>query len=85
MTHGNAIHLCRDPLQYPMLYKAVLPLYLSIVHSFNQSCPIIPFHDMELCDKAIQTLVNYVDANRIAVQYSPGKGQFYWPPVVTRK
>lgn len=82
MTHGDAIYLCRDPLQYPILYKAVLPLYLSIVYSFNQSCPSIPFHDMELCNTAIQTLNNHIVKNRIIVQYNGGKGHFPWPPAL---
>jgi lipopolysaccharide biosynthesis glycosyltransferase len=35
---SNPEQLCRFPLLYPVLFNATLPLYFSVVHSFNQSC-----------------------------------------------
>lgn len=36
-TGGNAERLCQDPMQYPLFSTAVIPLYLSIVHSYNNT------------------------------------------------
>eukprot|EP01038_Epipyxis_sp_PR26KG_P015900 gene15900-21563_t len=38
MIGGDAELLCRYPLQYPILLSAALPLFLSSVHSFINSC-----------------------------------------------
>jgi lipopolysaccharide biosynthesis glycosyltransferase len=36
-TGGNAEVLCKDPMQYPLLANAAMPLYLSIIHSYNNT------------------------------------------------
>eukprot|EP01041_Mallomonas_annulata_P004723 gene4723-9377_t len=81
VTHGDAQRLCYEPLRYPIFLKAVLPLYLSVIASFQSICPAAKalFTHCNLTD-AVKVVVDELKANGSWASFHPGIGKFNWPP-----
>ena len=81
-THGNARTICIDPLQYPVLTSGAVPLYLTIVKRFFNSCPILSGFDEEwlsvkkTCEKAIVTMLKKQQSGTFDIDYVPGSSSF---------
>jgi hypothetical protein len=83
-THADAEHLCRHPLQHPMLLTGAVPLYLSIVAAFEKKYPAFQASPFGLRGNACATAVPIVQAEltrlSLKASYNPGLGGFSWPP-----
>lgn len=83
-THADAEHLCRNPLQYPMLLTGAVPLYLSVVHALQRKHPAFEESEFRLstnsCSTAIPTVVAELARLNLRATYNPGAGGFTWPP-----
>jgi lipopolysaccharide biosynthesis glycosyltransferase len=80
-TRGISSVLCENPLMYPHLSSAAIPLFLSVISSLSSTCsvsrPFIP----SACWKAIDKVKTAVQHNNLTINYNPGSGKFCWPPV----
>lgn len=82
-TRGDAEHLCREPLKYPIFLNAAVPLYLSIAHSFatkHAKCPLRIQNSS--CASAVPIVKAELSRQRLEVRYNPGVGGFTWPPPI---
>lgn len=83
-THADAAHLCRYPLQHPLLLTAAVPLYLSIVDALVRKHPAFRTSPFGLPGNFCAEAVPLVEAElkRLALKaaYNPGVGGFAWPP-----
>ena len=86
-THADPEHLCRYPLQYPLFLTGVLPLYLSVVHTFMSRYPRFQETDFRLptssCVTAVATVQTELHRLSLSVRFNPGHGKFVWPPSTT--
>lgn len=84
ITKGDAFALCREPLKYPFLLNAALPLYLSAVKSFGKSLFKETQQELatlvSLCSASLDLVLTEVKKSNIIVAYNPGPGRFIWPP-----
>lgn len=82
VTHGDSQLLCYEPLRYQSFTKSVVPLYLSILSSFERHCPIakqlLPYCNVT---EAVRIVEEFHRINGSKVVYNPGHGAFKWPPV----
>ena len=79
-THGDAEMLCHEPLRYPLYLSAAMPLYLSIVASFQRSYPNSSHRFSNRCKEAIAEIESAIQEFNVTVKYNPGLGNFTWPP-----
>jgi hypothetical protein len=83
-THGDVELLCREPLRYPVLLPAALPLYLSVLGSYHKECPVTSYPVSGVCRSAVAVVLRMLqadsDGRATAVRYNPGRGRFTWPP-----
>lgn len=83
-THADAAHLCRYPLQHPLLLTAAVPLYLSIIDAFVQKHPAFrtsPFGlSANVCAEALPLMEAELKRLALKATYNPGAGGFVWPP-----
>ena len=87
-TQGNAERLCHEALKYPLFIPAVVPLYLSVVVSFQLKCPASSQwnYSSGACNRAVKEVADYAAANSISIQYNPGRCKnFSWPPFKTAR
>lgn len=77
---SDANRLCEDPLQYPVFLPSVLPLYLSIVNSFQQRCPSSTYRPSAACQKSVKIVQDHFFYKVMKPKYNPGRGKFSWPP-----
>ena len=75
-THGDAGHLCEQPLSYPSFLPAVLPLYLAVIKSFHALYPNEHFSSLQSCLDAIDKIKEIHRANAIHSKYNIGRGSF---------
>jgi len=92
-TNGHIETICHDPLRYPLFLPNVVPLYLSIIHSYMQKCEayatheghITPYSFSGACSTAIHAVSEHLALALAsadgggAVNYNPGLGPFGWP------
>lgn len=78
-THGDALMLCKHPLQYPTFLTAVIPLYLMTIKSFQDTCPasIWNFNDCNIT-YAIDLVRSEVARLNVTISYNGGLGKFRW-------
>lgn len=80
ITHGDEQFLCKYPLLHEILFRAALPLYLSIVHSFSRQCRLEVVRNFtSVCDKASQQLKDQLQISNISPHFYSGRGAFQWP------
>jgi hypothetical protein len=78
-TGGNAKFLCDYPLKYPLLIKAVLPLYLSVVRAFMTKFPATLGQSLTAsCTSAEEALRAELSDKEITVRYNTGVGNLTW-------
>eukprot|EP00598_Pedospumella_elongata_P007347 CAMPEP_0184985472 /NCGR_PEP_ID=MMETSP1098-20130426/14132_1 /TAXON_ID=89044 /ORGANISM="Spumella elongata, Strain CCAP 955/1" /LENGTH=404 /DNA_ID=CAMNT_0027509561 /DNA_START=32 /DNA_END=1246 /DNA_ORIENTATION=- len=82
-TRGDAEHLCREPLKYPIFLNAAVPLYLSVAHSFATKLAKCPLRiQNSSCASAVPIVKAELSRQRLEVRYNPGVGGFSWPPPI---
>jgi len=90
-TQGNARTICIDPVQYPVLSTGAVPLYLSVLKSVINSCPIRDddynkgwYNEWlgveKTCLEAITKVQSHQEKGTLEIKFLPGHGNFYWPP-----
>jgi hypothetical protein len=93
IIHGKLENLCVNPLLFPVLLNAALPLFLSISYSFHllqlsnsdvsNSSNFNSSNNWSVpssCLAAITILNDHYKENNISIKYDGGLGNFYWPP-----
>lgn len=79
-THGKSSLLCDQPLTYPHLVTAAVPLFLSVVSSLHSTCPMSHQFIPASCWNAMEAVQHAVSFANLTVRYNPGRGRFLWPP-----